>query len=274
MKIAQENAIYLRALIKAKGIKTIQELASDPDIQALGKHTWYGKEYVWIAGVFGDRDWRLLVHPLGSEVFKKHVDHDLKWYDKYPDLRPVLEGSARGGTATQNCGYYTFGEVYGSPAKKYLCNVPVGIELLDEDTGQMIPIMTGAGAYLDSYFKDITASEQLPGKTISDEIITYVNSAKDSVKASFSKAVSQINMYLAIAIVVILVIAGIATYLVAVVVSNPLIDLAKSAERIGKGEINVEIPHRGRDDEIGVLAESMEGMRRSLEIASETMKEM
>jgi HAMP domain-containing protein len=46
------------------------------------------------------------------------------------------------------------------------------------------------------------------------------------------------------------------------------------AEKIGGGEIASEIPHRDREDEIGILARNMEGMRRSLEIASETLKEI
>jgi len=274
LKIATENAIYLRELIKAKNITTVQELVNDPDIQKVGAHVWHGKEYVWIGGVYGDKDWRILVHPLGENVSRKHIDRDLHWYDKYPDLRPVLEKSALGGIATQSCGYYSWGEVYGVPVKKYLCNVPVGIELLDEQTGQMVPITAGTGAYLDSYFKDITASQVLPGESVAGEMQSYIDNAKQDLKNSFSQAVFMTNIYLVIAIVAIGIIAGVAAYMVINLISRPLDDLAKVAEKIGGGEINSEIPHRERDDEIGILARNMEGMRRSLEIASETLKEI
>ncbi len=138
----------------------------------------------------------------------------------------------------------------------------------------MVPLLTGTGAYFDSYFKDITASKVLPGESVAEEMQSYINDAKENLKNSFSQAVFMTNIYLVIAIIAIGIIAGVAAYMVINLISKPLDDLAKVAERIGGGEINTEIPHTERDDEIGVLARNMEGMRRSLEIASETLKEI
>ncbi|MBO8183197.1 MAG: HAMP domain-containing protein [Archaeoglobus sp.] len=274
LRIATENAIYLRTLIKAKNITTIQDLVNDPDIQKVGSHVWYGKEYVWIGGVYGDKDFRTLVHPLSEKIYKKHLVKDLHWNESHPDLLNILQSSAIGGIATQSCGYYVWGEVYGKPAKKYLCNIPIGVELLDKETGQMVPLLTGTGAYFDSYFKDITASQVLPGESVAGEMQSYIEETKKDLEDSFSQAVFMTNVYLAIAIVVIAAIVGVAAYMVINLISKPLDDLAKVAEKIGSGDISSEIPHREREDEIGVLARNMEGMRRSLEIASETLKEI
>jgi HAMP domain-containing protein len=274
LRIATENAIYLKTLIKAKNITTIQELVNDSDIQKVGAHVWYGKEYVWIGGVYGDKDFRTLVHPLAPKIYRKHLVKDLRWNETYPDLLSILQNSAIGGIATQSCGYYVWGEVYGKPAKKYLCNVPIGIELLDEEMGQMVPLITGTGAYLDSYFKDITASEILPGESVAGEMQSYIEDTKSDLERSFSQAVFMTKVYLAVAIVVIVLIVGVSALVVLNLISKPLNDLARVAEKIGGGEIVSEIPHRDRKDEIGILARNMEGMRRSLEIASETLKEI
>ncbi len=270
--LAQENALWVRNYLLSKNITTIQELVNDSVLQELGKHRWYGKEYVWIAGVYGDGDWRLLIHPLGEEVFAKRVVEDLHWDEKYPEVIPILRNSALGGTATVSCGYYTWGEVYGTPARKYLCNVPVNYVLIDENTGKKIPLSVGTGAYLDGYFKDITESEELPGVTVSQEISQKLSDTVNSVVEKMSSSIYNIQLFALISVIAAILVAGIVMLVVTSLISRPITEIAESADKISEGDLETRIPYQDRDDEIGILAKSIERLRRSLQAAAESLE--
>ncbi len=270
--LAQENALWLREYLSSKKITTLQELLNDSLVQDLGKHRWFGKEYVWIAGVYGDGDWRLLVHPLGDEVREKHIINDLHWDEKYPEVVPILQNSALGGTATLSCGYYTWGEVYGKPAKKYLCNVPVNYEVIDEKTGKKIPLSVGTGAYLDGYFKEITESEEMPGATIAQEIGSKVDAAASSVVQKISSAIYNVGIFSIVSVLIAIAVAGLIMVTITNIISKPVIDIANAADRVSDGELDARIPHQDRDDEIGILAKSIERLRRSLQAAAESLE--
>ncbi len=270
--LAQENALWLRNYLASKGITTLQELLNDSLVQELGKHRWFGKEYVWIAGVYGDGDWRLLVHPLGEKVREKHIIDDLHWDEKYPEVVPILRNSALGGVATLSCGYYTWGEVYGKPAKKYLCNVPVNYEVIDERTGKRIPLSVGTGAYLDGYFKEITESEELPGATIAQEIGSKVDAAARSVVEKITSAIYNVGIFSIVSVFVAIAVAGLIMVVITNLISKPVIDISSAADRVSEGELETRIPHQDREDEIGILARSIERLRRSLQAAAESLE--
>nr|3ZRV_A Chain A, HAMP, OSMOLARITY SENSOR PROTEIN ENVZ [Archaeoglobus fulgidus DSM 4304]3ZRV_B Chain B, HAMP, OSMOLARITY SENSOR PROTEIN ENVZ [Archaeoglobus fulgidus DSM 4304] len=47
-------------------------------------------------------------------------------------------------------------------------------------------------------------------------------------------------------------------------ITRPIIELSNTFDKIAEGNLEAEVPHQNRADEIGILAKSIERLRRSL----------
>nr|4GN0_A Chain A, Hamp domain of AF1503 [Archaeoglobus fulgidus DSM 4304]4GN0_B Chain B, Hamp domain of AF1503 [Archaeoglobus fulgidus DSM 4304]4GN0_C Chain C, Hamp domain of AF1503 [Archaeoglobus fulgidus DSM 4304]4GN0_D Chain D, Hamp domain of AF1503 [Archaeoglobus fulgidus DSM 4304] len=56
-------------------------------------------------------------------------------------------------------------------------------------------------------------------------------------------------------------------------ITRPIIELSNTADKIAEGNLEAEVPHQNRADEIGILAKSIERLRRSLKVAMESLEE-
>jgi methyl-accepting chemotaxis protein len=87
----------------------------------------------------------------------------------------------------------------------------------------------------------------------------------DDVNAAFLKEIrNQLLLDL-----MVLVVVALAAWRLARSVTLPLLSLATVTERIGKSELEVEVPATGRADEIGVLARAVEVLRNEAKSAAE-----
>ncbi|MCX7727277.1 MAG: HAMP domain-containing protein, partial [Chitinispirillaceae bacterium] len=56
-------------------------------------------------------------------------------------------------------------------------------------------------------------------------------------------------------------------------IGKPIIELSKTTDKISGGEVDIEVPFRNRTDEIGILANSIERLKRSLKVAMQSLEE-
>jgi len=78
---------------------------------------------------------------------------------------------------------------------------------------------------------------------------------------------------LVIALVVAGVFVGLIAFFTITRIARPIVDLSKTADKISAGEVDTEVPFRNRADEIGVLASSIERLKRSLKVAMQSLEE-
>jgi len=84
---------------------------------------------------------------------------------------------------------------------------------------------------------------------------------------------STFLFYAITAIIIALVMVIVLAFVVSNSISKPIVELSMISERVSMGELETEVPHQDRDDEIGLLAKSIERLRRSLKIAIDSLEE-
>jgi HAMP domain-containing protein len=266
--IALQLTIYLKEKLKDNPNITTRDLIKDPEFQKIALQMWGAKEYTWVGAgaiVGGEPRSVLLAHPTVPEQYwGLDVKYHLKWNKTLPELYSLLLKILENPENPQPyCGYYKWQEPdTGEIVNKYLCHYPTTIKIYDPVLNESAWIVVGTSAYIDGYFMHLTQSKTKPGENIVSEIDAQIKSASE-----------RIVLYFAISIVLAAVfIAGVGYFTISGI-ANPIIELSKSADRISEGELDLEVPYQDRDDEIGVLARSVERLRRSIKIATKSLEE-
>ncbi len=117
-------------------------------------------------------------------------------------------------------------------------------------------------SYIDGYFQYLTQNPANPSENIAGEITKSIESAGQQVYFNLGIAA-------AIAIVFVAVLAIFTTTSIA----RPIIEISRTADKISEGDLEAEVPYQDRADEIGILAKSIERLRRSLKVAMESLEE-
>jgi len=116
----------------------------------------------------------------------------------------------------------------------------------------------------------------MPGATVSKEIESKVDAAANIVveissTKMISSTISSVNIFAIASVVIAIAVATVIMFVITNLISRPVIDISTAADRISEGELETKIPHQERD-EIGILARSIERLRRSLQAAAESLE--
>jgi len=163
------------------------------------------------------------------------VNYDMHgWKEKLPEFWEIYEQSLDGSTSE---GYYDWQDPDGQIRPKYMYIAPV--------TGT--PYMIAATTYIDEFSIPIREIEKEIGEATL-EIGKNVNESIDSVRDAFVNAL----------IAMILVVASIA-FMLARMITRPILALTRSARAIGRGEMDVQVTVK-TGDELQDLAASFNRM--------------
>jgi len=274
---AQDLAMTIQTYIEAKmklenkTMLTTFDLIQDPELWSIGVQRWGAKEYTWIGAgnKIGGREIAVLIaHPafigkeaaLGIDLSQPPLDWDEKMPELYNLLVKIVENPE---SPKEVCGYYTWIDPStGEEFRKYLCHYPTSIKVYDPITKGELWVVAGTSAYIDGYFQYLTQNPENPAENIAGEI-----------SKSFESALQQIYYALGIAAAIALVFVVILAVFTTTSITRPIIELSNTADKIAEGDLEAEVPHQGRSDEIGILAKSIERLRRSLKVAMESLEE-
>ncbi len=267
--VALQLSVYVREKMKENPNLTTRQLIADPEFQKIALQMWGAKEYTWIgagAVVGGEPRAVLLAHPtVPSDYWGLDVKYHLKWNQTLPELYTLLLKILENPDNPQPiCGYYKWKEPGSNEVvDKYLCHYPTAIKLYDPVLNDDAWLVVGTSAYIDGYFMHLTQSKTNPGENIVSEIDRSIESAS-----------GKVVLYFAVSIVIaVIFIAGIG-YFTITGIANPIIELSYTADKISEGDIDLEVPYQDRDDEIGILAKSIERLRRSIKIATKSLEDV
>ncbi|MCS7143517.1 MAG: HAMP domain-containing protein [Archaeoglobaceae archaeon] len=267
-ELGKKLEIYFRNKLRENPNLNTTDILKDPDFLEIASRRWGMGEYTWVmgAGLVGG-EWRVitLVYPtLPKDKWGKDIKYDLKWNESIPEFYN-LSMKAVGYPAQIICDYYTWVEPETNEAvEKYGCyqQVLLPTPIYDPYLKSRVVILAGTGAYIDGYFKYLTQSPGNPTENIAGE-----------VTKSIEKAGEQVYMNLLIAFVVAVVFVGLIAFFTITRIAKPIIELSKTADKISAGEVDTEVPFRNRADEIGILANSVERLKRSLKVAMQSLEE-
>lgn len=266
--LAKKVELYLRQKLRENPNLTTVDLMNDPDFLELSAKRWGMGEYTWILGgtVAGvERRISTIVYPtLPKTQWGKDIKSDLGWDKTMPELYNLTVSSL--GSFTQlTCGYYKWLEPDTKrEVTKYGCNVPVSLSLrvFDPTLNTTVVLIAGTGAYIDGYFQYLTKNPANPAENIAGEVTKSIEKAGEQIYVNLGIA-------FAIAVVFILLIA----YFTITSVANPIVELSRTADKISSGEVDAEVPFKEKEDEIGILANSIERLKRSLKVAMQSLEE-
>ncbi|MET1124765.1 MAG: HAMP domain-containing protein [Archaeoglobaceae archaeon] len=276
---AQDLALHIQTYIQMKmklenkTMLTTFDLIQDPEFRKLATQRWGAMEYTWVGAGnrVGDRDIAvLLAHPAFVGEYEKALGLDLatflRWNETMPDLYNLLLKITENPEAPQPvCGYYKWDDPR-TPEKeeipKYLCHYPTTVKVYDPLTKSQLWVVAGTSAYIDGYFQYLTQNPANPAENIASE-----------VEKAISSAISAVYMNLAIAAVIAVVFLVVLIYYTTSQIANPIVEMAKVADRIAEGEVEATVPYQERADEIGILAKSIERLRRSIKVAMKSLEE-
>lgn len=270
-ELAKQVTIYLRQKLAENPNLTTRDLMNDTDFQRIAMQTWGPEEYTWVgAGNIINGEYRsiLVAHPtVPRQYWGLDLAYHLRWNETMPDLYyiAVVKPLEHLDVPTVICGYYKWIEPKkNKTVDKYLCNAPVDpkIEIYDPVLKYKVRLNAGTAAYIEGYFQYLTQNPMNPSETIASEVQRNIDAASQQV---------YINLIIAFAIaVVFIVILGVFTISK---IANPIVEISKTADRIAEGEMDIEVPYRERKDELGILANSVERLRRSLKVTMQSLEE-
>lgn len=270
--LAKKVELYLRQKLRENPNLTTLDLMTDPDFLELSAKRWGMGEYTWILGgsVAGaERRVVTVVYPtLPKTQWGKDIKNDLGWDKSMPELYNLTLSSM--GSFTQvTCGYYKWIEPdTKKEVEKYGCNIPVSLSLrvYDPTLNTSVILIAGTGAYIDGYFQYLTKNPANPAENIAGEVTKNIEKAGEQIYVNLGIA-------FAIAVVFIVVFILIIAYFTITRIANPIVELSRTADKISAGEVDTEVPFRERADEIGILANSIERLKRSLKVAMQSLEE-
>lgn len=248
---------------------TTRDLINDPEFLKIALQQWGAKEYTWVGvgGVVeGEHRAVLLAHPVvPRQYWGLDVAYHLKWNKTLPELYNLLIKITENPESPQPvCGYYHWKEPGTDElVLKYLCHYPTTVKIYDPVLKSKQWIVVGTSAYLDGYFQYLTQNPANPSENIASEIDKNIEAASQQVYYNLGIAAS-------VAIVFVAILAIFTTSRIA----GPITEIGKVADKISEGDLEAEVPFRDRDDEIGILANSIERLRRSLKVAMESLEEV
>ncbi|MEM4155595.1 MAG: HAMP domain-containing protein [Archaeoglobaceae archaeon] len=266
--LAKKIELYLRQKLRENPNLTTVDLMNDPDFRELSARKWGMGEYTWVLGgaVIG-KEYKIVtvIYPtLPQSQWGKEIKSDLGWDKSMPELYNLTVGSF-GSFTYLTCGYYTWIEPDTlKETRKYLCQFPVSLSLrvYDPTLKTNVVLIAGTGAYIDGYFQYLTKNPANPAENIAGEVTKSIEKAREQIYVNLGIA-------FAIAVVFILIIA----YFTISSIANPIVELSRSADKISAGEVDTEIPFKERADEIGILSNSIERLKRSLKVAMQSLEE-
>lgn len=270
-ELAKQVTIYVRQKLAENPNLTSRDLMNDPEFLKIAIQRWGAGEYTWVGGgeiIDGEPRGILIAHPtVPKQYLGLDLKYHLKWNQTMPELYEiaVVKALAKPEAPETVCGYYKWIEpATNKTVDKYLCQAPVNITLrvYDPLLKQPIRLSAGTAAYIDGYFQYLTQNPANPAETIGSEVQKNVDAASQHVYTSLIVAFA-----VAIVFVVILAVFTISK------VANPIVEISKTADKIAEGEIDAEVPYRGRTDELGILANSIERLRRSLKVTMQSLEE-
>ncbi|MEM4291320.1 MAG: HAMP domain-containing protein [Archaeoglobaceae archaeon] len=270
-ELAKQVGIYVKQKLAENPNLTTRDLMNDPEFLRIAIQTWGPNEYTWVGGgeiIDGEPRGILIAHPtVPKQYLGLDLKYHLKWNQTMPDLYEiaVVKALSKPEAPETVCGYYKWIEPKtNKTVDKYICQAPVNITLLvyDPVLKQPIRLSAGTAAYIDGYFQYLTQNPANPAETISSEVEKNVNAASQ-----------QVFMSMAIAFAVAIVFIAILAVFTITKVANPIVEISKIADRIAEGEIDAEVPYRERKDELGILANSIERLRRSLKVTMQSLEE-
>ncbi len=275
---AQDLALTVQTYIEAKmklenkTMLTTFDLINDPKFRNIGTQTWGAKEYTWVGAgnkVAGRDIAVLLAHPAFTGPTEKYLGVDialLKWNETMPDLYSLVLKVTENPEAPQPvCGYYYWDDPRTEKKEeipKYLCHYPTTVKVYDPISKGEFWVVAGTAAYIDGYFQYLTQNPANPAENIAGEI-------SKNIEAALQQVYYAMGIAAAIAIIFVVVLAVFTTTFIA----RPIIELSNTADKIAEGNLEAEVPHQKRADEIGILAKSIERLRRSLKVAMESLEE-
>ncbi|WP_456329773.1 HAMP domain-containing protein [Archaeoglobus sp.] len=264
-----EKYIEAKMKLENKTVLTTYDLINDPEFWNIGVQSWGAKEYTWVGAgnkVAGRDHAVLIAHPafIGKE---KYLGVDLAllgWNKTMPELYNLLVKIVENPEAPKEvCGYYTWKDPStGEEYLKYLCHYPTSVKVYDPITNSELWVVAGTSAYIDGYFQYLTQNPENPAENIADEI-----------SKSLEEALQQVYYSLGIAAAIALIFVVVLAVFTTTTITRPIIELSNTADKIAEGDLEAEVPHQDRSDEIGILAKSIERLRRSLKVAMESLEE-
>ncbi|WP_456467770.1 HAMP domain-containing protein [Archaeoglobus sp.] len=269
---AQDLALQVQTYVQLKMQQnpnlTTRDLINDPEFLKIALQQWGAKEYTWVGvgGVVGGKPRAiLLAHPVvPKQYWGLDVEYHLKWNKTLPELYSLLTKVTENPEAPQPvCGYYHWKEPGTEEiVLKYLCHYPTTIKIYDPVLQSKQWLVVGTSAYIDGYFQYLTQNPANPSENIASEIDKNIESASQQVYYNLGIAA-------AVAIVFVAILAIFTTSRIA----GPITEISRTADKISEGDLEAEVPFQDRDDEIGILARSIERLRRSLKVAMESLEE-
>ncbi len=280
---AQDLALQVQTYVEAKLAEnpdlTTRDLMNDSQFLSIALQMWGAKEYTWVgagAVINGEPRAVLVAHPVVPEKYwGLDVKYHLQWDKKMPDLYGLLVKVMENPESPQPyCGYYTWVEpTTGEKVKKYLCHYPTNVKVYDPVLGKKVFLIAGTSAYIDGYFQYLTQNPANPSENIAGEIDKNVELAGQQVYTSLEAAKQRIYMGFGIALAIAAVFIAVLAFFTMSNIAGPIVEVSKVADRISEGELEAEVPFQDRDDEIGILAKSIERLRRSLKVAMDSLEE-
>lgn len=267
-ELAKALELYLGNKIRENPNLTTADLIKDPDFLKIASSRWGNDEYTWVMGAgFVGGEWKvitLVYQSLPREKWGKDIKNELGWHESMPEFYD-LTMKALGYSERITCDYYTWIDFQTNESvKKYGCyrQVSLPVPIYDPNINSRVVILAGTGASIDGYFKYLTQGSGNVSESIGTE-----------VAKSIEKAGEQVYTNLVIALVVAGVFVGLIAFFTITRIARPIVDLSKTADKISAGEVDTEVPFRNRADEIGVLASSIERLKRSLKVAMQSLEE-
>lgn len=133
--------------------------------------------------------------------------------------------------------------------------------------------MVGTSVYIDGYFQYLTQNPANPSENIANQIDKNIDAASQQVSTSLEAAKQHLYFGFGIAFGIAAVFIAILAFFTTSKISGPIIEISKTADRISSGELEVEVLFQDREDEIGILAKSIERLGRSLKVAMGSLEE-
>lgn len=231
---AKDVAAQLEVYVKAHPAKTVKDLQEDEAFKALAVQP-VGK-----TGYTAVQDAHSAVNLFHKNP--KIVNTDLhQLATKLPEFWKIMEASLGG---KESNGYYDWVEPDGKVRKKYMF-----ITALKSRTADNVQMGVAATTYLDEFSQPVVELERRVSGLIRDRLMFFYG---------------------------ILALTGVIVILLSLVVARtitrPVLYLASVAEEISKGKLGTKIEIQ-RNDEIGVLIDSIKRMQRSLGLAIKKLQE-
>jgi HAMP domain-containing protein len=241
---------------------TLSDLISDSEFLMKAMQPWADEESTWVVAVTlmkGETKVVLVAKPdIDRSDWGKDLKSNLRWDKKEPDLYRILTRSLDNpDSPLPVCGYYLTGKEFRETG--YACFYPTGVQIYNSELKTKMHLLAGTMVKIDDYVNYITKNVDKDN----DNLNFYIDWMK-----------GQISKSLGLAVILGAVLAGFTGYFTLRNVSKPIIEISRAADRISSGQLDVQIPHQLREDEVGRLAKSVERLRRSLNRAVESLEEI